>query len=76
MQEDNTINYWRDWMDAFNVDHSRYTEKEFIEWVNDMECFVGDALDSLMPDEWIPEHDDEDNEWEDLRHDSTEDHDD
>jgi hypothetical protein len=64
MQEDNTINYWRDWMDAFNVDHSRYTQQEFIDWVNDMECFIGDALDSLMPDEWIPEHDDD--EWEEL----------
>lgn len=64
MESENTIKYWKDWMDAFNVDHSRYTQQEFVDWVNDMECFIGDALDSLMPDEWIPEHDDD--EWEEL----------
>jgi hypothetical protein len=64
MESENTIKYWKDWLDAFNVDHSRYTQQEFVDWVNDMECFIGDALDSLMPDEWIPEHDDD--EWEEL----------
>ena len=64
MESENTLKYWKDWLDAFNADHSRYTQQEFVDWVNDMECFVGDALDSLMPDEWIPEHDDD--EWEEL----------
>lgn len=62
MEDKTTENYWKDWLKAFEVDPSMYTNDDFIEWVNDMEEVLGEFMPDMIPDEWLAD----DDEWEDL----------
>jgi len=65
--QDTTLKYWMDWLDAHFIDYTKIPNKELIDWVNDMEEAVGEFLPDMLPDEWIDSvvPDDED-EWEEL----------
>ena len=66
--QDTTLKYWMDWLDAHHIDYTKISNKDLITWVNDMEEAVGEYFMDMLPDEWLGEDvlgDDED-EWEEL----------
>jgi hypothetical protein len=58
MQE-NTFNYWIDWLDAHNIDHANIPNKELITWMNDMEEAIGEYFMDMVPPEWLDDDEDE-----------------
>lgn len=63
--------YWKEWLSACGIDTTKIVDDDLIEWVNDMEEVVGDALtNGCIPDEWW---DTIDEEWEDLPTDDVDD---
>lgn len=69
--DDTVFVYWKEWLSAIGVDTSKIPDSELIEWVQDMEEVVGDALTSeCIPHEWL---DTMDEEWEDLPTDDVDD---
>jgi hypothetical protein len=69
--QDTTLNYWMDWLDAHRIDYTKIPNKDLVEWMNEMEEAVGDYFMDMVPDEWLDEDvlvdDDEDeDEWEEL----------
>lgn len=63
--QDNTLNYWMDWLNAHHIDYSKIPNKEIVNWVNDMEECVGEFVFDMIPDEWL-DSDTLDEEWEEL----------
>ena len=63
--QDNTLNYWMDWLNAHRIDYSKIPNKEIVNWVNDMEECVGEFVFDMIPDEWL-DSDTLDEEWEEL----------
>ncbi len=58
------LSYWKEWLSACGIDTTKIVDDDLIEWVNDMEEVVGDALtNGCIPDGWW---DTIDEEWEDL----------
>lgn len=72
--QDTTLKYWMDWLDAHQIDYTKIPNKELITWVNDMEEAVGEYFMDMLPDEWL-DSDILDEEWEELP-DEDEDHED
>lgn len=69
--DDTVFVYWKEWLSAVGIDTSKIPDAELIEWVQDMEEVVGDALtNGCIPDEWW---DTIDEEWEDLPTDDVDD---
>jgi hypothetical protein len=64
--QDTTLNYWMDWLDAHHIDYTKIPNKELIAWVNDMEEAVGEYFMDMLPDEWLDDDLIDDDEWEEL----------
>lgn len=68
--QDTTLNYWMDWLDAHRIDYTKIPNKDLVEWMNDMEEAVGDFFMEMVPDEWLDddilEDEDDEDEWEEL----------
>jgi hypothetical protein len=73
--QDTTLKYWMDWLDAHHVDYTNIPNKDLIDWVNDMEETIGEFIIDMLPDEWL-EDAMTDEEWEEIPDDDTEDHED
>jgi len=63
--QDTTLKYWMDWLDAHEIDYTKIQHKDLISWVNDMEEAVGEYFMDMLPDEWL-DSDILDEEWEEL----------
>jgi hypothetical protein len=76
--QDNTLNYWMDWLDAHRIDYTKIPNKDLITWVNSMEEVIGEYFMDLVPDEWLTEDilGSDDDEWEELPHEEDDDHED
>lgn len=61
--QDTTLKYWMDWLDAHHIDYTKIPNKDLITWVNDMEEAVGEYFIDMLPDEWLGDDEDE---WEEL----------
>lgn len=68
--QDTTLNYWMDWLDAHRIDYTKIPNKDLVEWMNDMEEAVGDFFMDMVPDEWLDDDilgdEDDEDEWEEL----------
>jgi hypothetical protein len=75
MKDTAVFTYWKDWLNGFEIDASRIPQSDFIEWVEDMEEIIGDALIDCIPDEWEQYEYEQTpvEEWEDLPNENDED---
>ena len=60
------VNYWSDWLGAFRINANKINENQLIKWIAEMEDMVGDEAINSIPDSWIPDEDEDDEEWEDI----------
>jgi hypothetical protein len=64
------VNYWKECLGAYMINADKIDDKDLADWINSMETIVMENLCDMIPDQWYPEddtdEDGDDEEWEDL----------